>query len=52
MKKKIMNSDYLCRVQNPFIMIDKPEEADEERVVTVLQIHWTSPRKTKLSEHT
>lgn len=28
-----MNSDYLCRVQNPFIMIDKPKEADEERVV-------------------
>lgn len=47
-----MNIDYLCRVQNPFIILDKPEEAEEERVVTMLQIHWTSLRKTKLSEHT
>ena len=29
---KKMNSDYLSRVQNPFRMIDKPEEGGKGRV--------------------
>lgn len=49
MKKGIMNSDYLGRVQNPFRMVDKQVKVKEERVVTRLQMHWTLPRKTELS---